>query len=271
MPRKLPPHVERNCVKGHIYLYFRLGKGPRIRLPSDPTSTEFREAYAAAMAGGSPPEKTVLKKDVVSTIGALIASYMKTGQFTRLRKTSKAEFKTANRLRIDGRRRHSASRRSPNDLDPGRFSRREIHPEQVRRSGGYRTGQQPSHRPRCHAACTRLHHHHRVRPPLYGGRLQWLHEGCVERPRAFPWIASPTGCARHWERRLADAGVSAHDIMAALGHKTLVEAERYTREADRRRGGQRAVTQLNDHKANGSPQTAPERLGKEVKTGGKSG
>jgi integrase len=81
----------------------------------------------------------------------------------------------------------------------------------------------------------------------------------------------PHGLRKTLGRRLADAGVSAHDIMAALGHKTLVEAERYTREADRRRGGQRAVTQLNDHKANGSPQTAPERLGKEVETVGKSG
>jgi integrase len=87
----------------------------------------------------------------------------------------------------------------------------------------------------------------------------------------LPSDCKPHGLRKTLGRRLADAGVSAHDIMAALGHKTLVEAERYTREADRRRGGQRAVTQLNDHKANGSPQTAPERLGKEVKTGGKSG
>jgi integrase len=71
-------------------------------------------------------------------------------------------------------------------------------------------------------------------------------------------------------RRLADVGVSAHDIMAALGHKTLAEAERYTREADRRRGGQRAVTRLNDHKANRFSQIAPERLEKVVKTGRKS-
>src|ERR1035437_9393921 len=51
MPRKLPPHVERNQVKGHTYLSFRIGKGARIRLPSDPTSEEFRQAYAAAMSG----------------------------------------------------------------------------------------------------------------------------------------------------------------------------------------------------------------------------
>jgi enterobacteria phage integrase len=51
MPRKLPPSVERNHVKGHTYLSFRIGKGKRIRLPDDPTSEEFREAYARAMAG----------------------------------------------------------------------------------------------------------------------------------------------------------------------------------------------------------------------------
>ena len=33
-------------------------------------------------------------------------------------------------------------------------------------------------------------------------------------------------------RRLAEAGCSANEIMSILGHKTLAEAERYTREAD---------------------------------------
>jgi hypothetical protein len=49
MPRKFPLHVERNRVKGKNYYSFRKGKGPRIRLPDDPTSDEFREAYLAAM------------------------------------------------------------------------------------------------------------------------------------------------------------------------------------------------------------------------------
>jgi hypothetical protein len=40
-------------------------------------------------------------------------------------------------------------------------------------------------------------------------------------------------------RMLADAGASTDDIMAALGHTALAEAERCTREADRRRGGER--------------------------------
>jgi hypothetical protein len=56
MPRKLPPHVECNHVKGHTYLSFRRGKGPRVRLPKDPTSEEFMAAYQAALLERSCPE-----------------------------------------------------------------------------------------------------------------------------------------------------------------------------------------------------------------------
>ena len=58
--------------------------------------------------------------------------------------------------------------------------------------------------------------------------------------------------------------------MAALGHKTLAEAERYTREADRKRGGKRAVVALDEHRANKTPQTTPKSLGKIAKTEGKT-
>ncbi len=71
-------------------------------------------------------------------------------------------------------------------------------------------------------------------------------------------------------RLLADAGATAHNIMAALGHLTLAEAERYTREADRRRGGRRAIVKLEDHKANKTPQTSSDSLGKPAKTKRKS-
>jgi hypothetical protein len=91
MPRKLPPNVERNQVKGHTYLSFRLGKGPRIRLPGDPTSQEFREAYTAAMAGETAVKPSI-KKDAPGTIGALIASYKASGQFTGLSETSKTGY-----------------------------------------------------------------------------------------------------------------------------------------------------------------------------------
>jgi len=58
--------------------------------------------------------------------------------------------------------------------------------------------------------------------------------------------------------------------MAALGHLTLAEAERYTREADRRRGGRRAIEKLEDHKANRIPQTSSASLGKLAKIERKS-
>jgi hypothetical protein len=50
----------------------------------------------------------------------------------------------------------------------------------------------------------------------------------------------------------------------------MAQAERYTKEANRRRGGQRAVLQLNGHKANITPQTAPERSGEMAKSEGNS-
>jgi hypothetical protein len=50
--------------------------------------------------------------------------------------------------------------------------------------------------------------------------------------------------------------------MAALGHTTLAEAERYTREADRRRGGRKAVAKLEAHTANKNAQTGSDSLGK---------
>jgi len=86
----------------------------------------------------------------------------------------------------------------------------------------------------------------------------------------LPLGCQPPGLRKTLGRLLADAGATAHDIMAALGHTTLTEAERYTRKADRRRGGKRAVTKLNEHRKNITPQTAPESLGKITKTERKS-
>jgi integrase len=80
------------------------------------------------------------------------------------------------------------------------------------------------------------------------------------RAAGLPLGCQPHGLRKTLGRLLADAGATAHDIMAALGHTTLAEAERYTREADRRRGGARAVVKLNEHRANKSPQTAFPRV-----------
>lgn len=87
---------------------------------------------------------------------------------------------------------------------------------------------------------------------------------------ALPIDCKPHGLRKTLGRLLADAGASAHDIQAALGHTALAEAERYTREADRRRGGTRAVLRLNNHRANKVSQTASESLGKIADTERKS-
>nr|WP_210269147.1 tyrosine-type recombinase/integrase [Tardiphaga robiniae] len=81
----------------------------------------------------------------------------------------------------------------------------------------------------------------------------------------LPIDCRPHGLRKTFGRLLADAGASAHDIMAALGHLSLKEAERYTREADRRRGGRRAIASLDDHKANRLSQTSFDRLGQQAK------
>ena len=58
----------------------------------------------------------------------------------------------------------------------------------------------------------------------------------------------PDGCVLHGLRKsagkaLAEAGCTAHQIMAVLGHKTLAEAQRYTKEADQKRLAQQAMDQ----------------------------
>ncbi|HEY0223313.1 MAG TPA: tyrosine-type recombinase/integrase, partial [Pseudolabrys sp.] len=86
----------------------------------------------------------------------------------------------------------------------------------------------------------------------------------------LPLDCKPHGLRKTLGRRLADAGCTAHEIMAMLGHTTLEEAERYTREADRRRGGRQAVLKLEAHNANEAAQTATRSLGKIAKTDGES-
>ncbi len=94
MPRKLPPHVERNHVKGHTYLSFRRGKGPRVRLPNDPTSDDFLQAYKAALLGEPAPSRNRFVHAAPGTIAALVASYMKSAEYIGLRDTSKAGYNT---------------------------------------------------------------------------------------------------------------------------------------------------------------------------------
>jgi enterobacteria phage integrase len=94
MPRRLPPFVERNHVKGHTYLSFRRGKGPRLRLPNDPTSDEFIAAYQSALLGQTTITRNHPTTAQPGTIAALIASYLKSANYVGLRQTSKVGYLT---------------------------------------------------------------------------------------------------------------------------------------------------------------------------------
>jgi len=106
------------------------------------------------------------------------------------------------------------------------------------------------------------------KPFTVDGYSGWMRDAMTE--AGLPLDCRPHGLRKTFGRLLADAGATAHEIMAALGHLTLAEAERYTREADRRRGGRRAIVKLEDHKANRIPQTPSVSLGKPSKIERKS-
>src|SRR5262245_46125771 len=92
----------------------------------------------------------------------------------------------------------------------------------------------------------------------------------------LPMECQPHGLRKTLGRLLADAdadaGATAHEIMAALGHTSLAEAERYTREANRRRGGQAAIRKLDADQKNGNgvTQTGSPSLGNQPKKRGTS-
>lgn len=58
MARRLPPYVLKERSRhGKVKYYFRRGKGKRVRLPDDPSSDEFRQAYLAALNDIEPRKK----------------------------------------------------------------------------------------------------------------------------------------------------------------------------------------------------------------------
>src|SRR5215472_16284813 len=61
-------------------------------------------------------------------------------------------------------------------------------------------------------------------------------------------------------RRLAEAGGTAHELMAFSGHKTLTEVQRYTRDADRRRLADAAMAKLQDQSKNADYTNTASRL-----------
>jgi hypothetical protein len=64
----------------------------------------------------------------------------------------------------------------------------------------------------------------------------------------LPLGCQPHGLRKAAGRRLAEAGCSARQIMAVLGHKSLSEAERYTRDADQKQLAEAAIIKLEKNK-----------------------
>jgi integrase len=80
------------------------------------------------------------------------------------------------------------------------------------------------------------------KPFTAAGFGNWFRDVCRE-------AGLPKGCAAHGlrkaaSRRLAEAGCTAHEIMAWTGHKTLREVTRYTEAADRRALAVTAIEKL---------------------------
>lgn len=364
MRKKLPPNVEKNVVKGHVYLSYRVGKGPRIKLPDDPASDEFKLAYAAAVAGEIATRPTPTK-DAARSIGALVTSYLASDGFTSLGEGSKSGYRSRmDQIRRDHGHRAVAGltkerieekvlkplhnrpgakidtlkklriliRHAKDDLkwlalDPSEGIKRGKSKEIRAWTDGemkvfedrwpYGTKQRAAYELMLNVGTARVDTHlttwaqadaddfeytrRKTGVPVVVEKAQSLRSALAALPRRHVCIVTteygkpftvdgfsgwmrdaiteagikdlacrPHGLRKTFGRLMADAGCTAHEIMAALGHLTLAEAERYTREADRRRGGRRAIVKLEDHKKNKTPQTSSDSLGKPAKTKGKS-
>ncbi|WP_298884961.1 tyrosine-type recombinase/integrase [uncultured Bradyrhizobium sp.] len=363
MRRKLPPNVEKNVVKGHVYLSYRVGKGPRIKLPGDPNSDAFKLAYAAAVAGQAAT-RPAIARDQPQSIGALVTSYLNSDAFASLGEGSKSGY----RGRLDQLRRDHGHRAvagltkdrieekilKPLHNKPGakidtlkklriliRHAKDDLKWLAVDPSDGIKRGrskeirawtdtemaafetrwpfgtkQRAAYELMLHVGTARVDTHlttwvqadaedfeytrRKTGVPVLVKQAQSLRAALAALPRrhvciltsewgkpftvdgfsgwmrdamteaGLPLDCRPHGLRKTFGRLLADAGATAHQIMAALGHLTLAEAERYTREADRRRGGRHAIQKLEDYKANRIPQTPSASLGREAKAKGKS-
>ena len=91
------------------------------------------------------------------------------------------------------------------------------------------------------------------------GYGQWLRAAITK--AALPLECQPHGLRKAAGRRLAEAGCSANEIMAILGHKSLAEAERYTRNADQPRLATSGITRLEDRARTALPKPSNSGLG----------
>lgn len=360
MPRTLPPHVERNHVKGKTYLSFRIGKGPRIRLPDDPTSEPFKAAYLDALLGLQSPERQKISRSAPGTVAALIESYMGSRAYKDLRATTMtgyasriealreqhghrsvsgltkeriengilapyadrpgARLSALKMLRVLIRHAMSLAQGNPCRLvsDPSvgiarpkikeirAWTKAELETYEARWPIG--TKQRTAYALMLYVGTARTDVHHMTWAQIVDGEVTYTRNKtgvpidsivhteleralkgakhnhvCILtteygkpfsvdgfsgmmrdaiRAAGLPLDCKPHGLRKTLGKRLAEDGATPHQIMAILGHTTLSEAERYTREADRKRGARDGITKLRGHKANKNAQTANSSLGK---------
>jgi integrase len=106
------------------------------------------------------------------------------------------------------------------------------------------------------------------KPYTVDGFSQWLRDSITA--AGLPLECQPHGLRKAAGRRLAEAGCSANEIMSVLGHQTLAEAERYTRDADQAQLATGALAKLEGHKRNKVAQTTSQSLGEAAKTQGET-
>jgi integrase len=359
MPRKLPPHCERwRDRHGKLRVYFRKGSGPRVPLPVDVDSDEFKLAYAAALSGEMKPKEPRRPKPAAGTIAALIASYRTSAAYISLRTTTKQgyEWRLVHLLDKHGHRsvfgitreriangilkpfadrpgaalsilkmlrvliRHaieigmlkqdpSLGIKRPKTQEVRSWTDVEIETFEAhwptgskqrlafalhlytgqRRSDVHRmtwadvtdncltvrqqkTGRRliiPLHESLREVLAAAPREHVTIVNTAFGkpftvdGYSRFMRDAIAE--ANLPLSCQPHGLRKAAGRRLAEAGCSAHEIMAILGHTTLSEAERYTREADQARLAAAAIMKLEGRKKNKTAQTTPEKVGEERK------
>lgn len=84
MPRKLPLNVTRERTRhGRVVFYHRVGKGPRTRLPDDPTSTQFYAEYRA-LELGEPTVDHRAPHRASGTFAWLVEQYYRSADWSRL-------------------------------------------------------------------------------------------------------------------------------------------------------------------------------------------
>lgn len=83
MPRKLPKYVTKTRTRfNKVLFYFRQDKGPRTRLPNDPDSKAFEEAYAACLGG--QPVKAKIEKAPSKSFRWLLDRYKESSAWSSL-------------------------------------------------------------------------------------------------------------------------------------------------------------------------------------------